>query len=196
MMLTLEFDGLFRGAPDHLHLNDDAGFLCYGWVILRDGVVIARGHGGYARAQSASSNVAEYLALIEGLEALLDLHATEEIVMVCGDAKSIIEQMEGYAHVSATSIVPLHRRAARLARQFRSIYWEWTPRRYNHTADSLTRRALSQIRAIRGGHDRAFLNHGQPSAKLRSLLDLRMFQCVPVLAPVPVSINVPVRSRV
>ena len=175
-MLTLEFDGLFRGAPQDYHLKDDAGFMCYGWVILRDGVVIARGHGGYARGHGASSNVAEYLALIEGLEALLDLQLTDETVLVCGDAKSIIEQMDGSASVSASSIKPLHRRAARLARHFRSLIWSWTPRRNNHTADALTRRALRQIRAYPASYENAFLLRGRPSARLRSLLDLRMYQ--------------------
>ena len=46
-MLTLQFDGLFRGAPQEMKLSDDAGFMCYGWVILRGNTVIARGHGGY-----------------------------------------------------------------------------------------------------------------------------------------------------
>ena len=52
-MLTLQFDGLFRCAPEELHLRDDAGFMCYGWVILRNGQVIARGHGGYASTRDA-----------------------------------------------------------------------------------------------------------------------------------------------
>lgn len=179
-MLTLEFDGLFRGAPEELHLKDDAGVMCYGWVILRDNAVIARGHGGYARAHGASSNVAEYLALIEGLDALLDLQATRETVMVCGDAKSVIDQMEGKAAVVAGSIKPLHRRARKLAREFRSLYWEWTPRRYNHTADALTRRALRQIRAYPDQYEDLFFQRGQPSSRLHPLLDLRMFQAAAV----------------
>ena len=122
-MLTLQFDGLFRVAPQDLHLKDDAGVMCYGWVILRDGDVIAHGHGGYARAQYASSNVAEYLALIEGLEALVDLRAGKEQVMIYGDAKSVIDQMEGRACVFATSIKPLYKRARKLVRQFQFIHW-------------------------------------------------------------------------
>lgn len=177
-MLTLEFDGLFRGAPQDFHLKDDAGFMCYGWVIIRDGVVIARGHGGYARGYGASSNVAEYLALIEGMEALLDLQITHEPVLICGDAKSIIEQMDGSATVSASSIKPLYRKAVKLARHFRKIHWSWTPRRNNHTADALTRRALRQIRAFPEMYENAFLQRGRPSARLHSILDLRMYQAM------------------
>jgi ribonuclease HI len=175
-MLTLEFDGLFRCAPKELHLGDDAGFMCYGWVILREGVVIARGHGGYARARGASSNVAEYLGLIEGLEALSDLLAPRETVVVCGDAKSIIEQMEGIASVSSSSIKPLHRKARHLARNFKNIQWSWKSRRNNLAADALTRRALRQIRANPEQYEDAFIRRGRPSERLRSILDLRMYQ--------------------
>lgn len=173
-MLTLQFDGLFRGAPQDLHLKDDAGVMCYGWVILRSNAVIARGHGGYARAQDASSNVAEYLALIEGLEALVDMQANQEVILICGDAKSIIEQMQGRASVTSSSIRPLYRRASRLAQHFRNIYWTWTPRRYNQAADALTRRALRQIRMNPQQYETAFDDLNKV-ARLRSILDLRMY---------------------
>ncbi len=176
-MLTLQFDGLFRGAPHDLNLSDDAGFMCYGWIILRNNVLIARGHGGYISAQDASSNVAEYLGLIEGIEALLDMQATREVIMICGDAKSVIEQMQGRASVSASSIKPLHKRACRLINQFQRIFWMWTPRRNNHNADSLTRRALRQIRA-NPQHYENILHGGRQTFRMQSVLDLRMFQVV------------------
>jgi ribonuclease HI len=182
-MLTLQFDGLFRNAPQEMNLGENAGFMCYGWVILRDGVVVARGHGGYARSCDASSNVAEYLGLIEGLEALLDMHAgSDGAVEICGDAKSVIEQMEGCAAVTATSIKPLYRRARKLAANFAQIQWSWTPRRNNHTADALTRRALRQIRANPEEWQAALESFdllrrsGQVSNKLTSILDLRLYQ--------------------
>jgi ribonuclease HI len=174
-MLTLQFDGLFRGAPQDLHLSDDAGFMCYGWVILRDGMVIARGHGGYVCAQDASSNVAEYLGLIEGIEALLDMRATKELIVICGDAKSVIEQMQGRACVSASSIKPHYRRANKLVHHFHRILWTWTPRRNNHTADSLTRRALRQIRANPEQYENAFQKR-RHLIGTHPILDLRMYR--------------------
>ena len=176
-MLTLQFDGLFRCAPQDFNLSDDAGFMCYGWVIFRENTVIARGHGGYVSAQAASSNVAEYLGLIEGIEALLDLHATGEVVVICGDAKSVIEQMQGRASVSASSIKPLYRRAIRLVQPFQRILWTWTPRRNNQAANSLTRRALRQIRASPEHYENIFQG-SRDTIRMRSVLDLRMFQVV------------------
>ncbi len=183
-MLTLQFDGLYRGAPQDMHLDSSAGFLCYGWVILKNGAVIARGHGGYVRGRDASSNVAEYLALVEGLEALLDMGAEDEYVVICGDAKSVIEQMQGEASVSAGSIKPLNRRARKLALQFRRLYWNWTPRRFNHEADALTRRALRQLRANPSQYEDVFQALGSGRRKrgdisrLTPVLDLRRYQAV------------------
>lgn len=180
-MLTLQFDGLFRSVPYQMQPGDNAGFMCYGWVILRDQHVIARGHGGYTRNKGASSNVAEYLALVEGLEALLDMNISGETVLVCGDAKSVIDQMEGCATVSAGSIKPLYRRACKLAKKFRGISWIWTPRHLNQTADALTRRALRQIRAHPEQYEAVLNtlnkrgNGRQPSTRLRPILDLRIY---------------------
>ena len=145
-MYNLQFDGLFRGFPGEHETLSKAGFLCYGWIILRDESVIARGHGAYARGKDASSNIAEYLALIEGLDALTYLGITDEIIQITGDAKCVIDQMRGLASVNSANIKPLYHRAARLADLFHHLIWEWTPRRNNRLADSLTRRALQQIR--------------------------------------------------
>jgi ribonuclease HI len=181
-MLTLEFDGLYREAPKELHMQRGAGFLCYGWVIFRDSAVIARGHGGYVRGKDASSNVAEYLALIEGLEALLDMGAQHDFVLIRGDAQSVIDQMQGDAAVSAISIKPLYRRANKLAAQFTKAYWNWTPRRYNHDADKLTRRALQHLRANPEQYQQALDKLGSKgsnparNARLLPVLDLRLYR--------------------
>ncbi len=142
-MLRLEFDGLFRHADDEHPAS--AGIMCYGWRILRRKQVIAQGHGTFARGCNANSNIAEYLALVEGLEALLDLGATNERVVVCGDAKSVINQMEGVAGISSPAIRVLYTRARRLANQFIDLRWEWLPRRHNRAADALSRHALKRL---------------------------------------------------
>lgn len=167
-MLILRFDGLYRGLsagnepdghPASRNGNSQpgekdqpprrrtkAGLLCYGWLITRKGVILAKGHGAFARSKNASSNVAEYLALIEGLDALLDLGIEDEAVEVRGDAKSIIDQMRGSAEVNAASIRPYYRQAIRLAGQLRRVDWVWMPRKNNREADTLSRRAMRQLR--------------------------------------------------
>lgn len=174
-MLILQFDGLYRGVSNNSDIGDGAGVMCYGWVILRNRQVIARGHGGYIRGKEASSNVAEYLALIEGLEALLDIGAERQVVMISGDAKSVIDQMQGRATVSAHSIRPLYRRARKLFARFQQAQWCWTPRARNQEADALTRRALRQLRA-NPGYEQALAALSKPSSRLMPVLDLRLFQ--------------------
>ena len=141
-MLKLEFDGLFRNTDSE---RSSAGIMCYGWRILRGRQVIAHGHGTFARGENANSNIAEYLALVEGLEALLDMGVHQERVLVCGDAKSIISQMQGLANVSSPAVKPLYTRAARLARHFSNLRWQWLPRKHNRGADLLSRHALKHL---------------------------------------------------
>ncbi|RPI34915.1 MAG: ribonuclease HI family protein [Chloroflexota bacterium] len=144
-MYTLKFDGLFHRIWETDSQIDQAGFMCYGWLILKNKRIVAKGHGGFARGQAATSLNAEYLALIEGLEALIDMGIQSERVKVIGDAKPVIEQMLGAAAVNSPQLKPLYRRARRLAATFRKVSWIWIPRKNNRDADRLTRRAIQQI---------------------------------------------------
>lgn len=181
-MYTLRFDGLFRSFSITNLTNDSAGFLCYGWLISRQDTLIAQGHGVFARCKDASSNVAEYLALIEGLDALCDLGLEDKPIKIFGDAKSIIDQMNGQAGVSSESIWPLYLRARQLSKRFINLKWIWTPRKNNKAADWLTRRAMRQIRCDQRSYQaalKAALTHNgnqRRSTRLLPLIDLRIFQ--------------------
>jgi ribonuclease HI len=144
LMYTLQFDGLFRRMQVESHGNP--GIMCYGWVIFRNESMVAYGHGGYAHWKIATSNGAEYLALIAGLEALVGMNINSETILIQGDAKTIIEQMQNLALTHSPRIKQFHRQARRLCRNFKNVQWCWTPRRENHSADKLTRQALKQIR--------------------------------------------------
>jgi ribonuclease HI len=156
--------------------------MCYGWLITHDDVLIAHGHGAFAHSRDATSNVAEYLALIEGLEALDDLNWTGEPVIITGDAKCVIEQMQGNAQVNSTRIRPLYERARRLADGFHKIRWNWRPRRHNKQADALTRRAMRQVRLDQKQYQEVIRRitrrkeNQRPTKKLLSLMDLRVYQ--------------------
>jgi ribonuclease HI len=181
-MYTLRFDGLFRSFNGGTVSTDSAGFLCYGWLISRQDVLIAQGHGVFARCKDASSNVAEYLALIEGLDAMSDFGLEDEAIKIFGDAKSIIDQMNGSAGVSSESIWPLYLRARQLSRRFINLKWAWTPRKNNKAADWLTRRAMRQIRSDQSSYQAALraartqTGNKCRSARLLPLIDLRIFQ--------------------
>lgn len=182
MTYTLRFDGLFRSLPGGVRPVQRAGFMGFGWLIFCDDRLVAQGHGVYGHGQNATSNTAEYLALIEGLEALGDMAVGKEPVRVIGDAKSVIEQMQGIAGINAPDVRALHRRANRLASRFAHVKWEWMPREQNHAADLLTRRAIRQVRLDRSAYQAAIQTldptqfRGRNRWKYILLLDLRVYR--------------------
>lgn len=173
-MYTLQFDGMFRTSGEDR--SNKTGLLGYGWLIQRDGWEVARGFGVFLRNCRAGSNAAEYLALIDGLEALADLQITHEPVEIRGDAKCVIDQMTGVAAVSSSLTRILNRQARKLSRRFGSLTWRWVPRRENRHADSLSRRSFlylhysSNLNSDGKLHKQRYLYQGA----LIPLVDLRI----------------------
>jgi ribonuclease HI len=189
-MYLLQFDGLIRDMADSPQQQQRTSLMCYGWLIFKDGHLIAKGHGGVARSKDANSNIAEYLALIEGLDVLVDINLRGDSVVVVGDAKCVIDQMAARAEVNAAAVKPLFRHAQRLARQLKHVLWVWSPRENNHQADSLTRRALRQIRLDKESFQAALAASiyadRQPNKSNRfiPIMDLRVF-CSDQIADLP-----------
>jgi ribonuclease HI len=178
---TLKFDGLFREESTGKLKGKRAGFISYGWLIYKGERLIARGFGVFALDKYAASNIAEYIALIEGLEALADFGVRKEAVEIRGDAKCVIDQMCGLAGISSLPTRKLNKRALRLAKRFDNLNWQWLPRRYNRDADQLTKYAMRKIRGMR----QTFMDAiNSPSAasildgKLAPVIDLRVYQPV------------------
>jgi ribonuclease HI len=94
--------------------------------------------------------VAEYTALIEGLQAALEWHDAGELVEVRGDSQLAIRQMKGEYQVKSARIRPLHRKARELARQIGRVTWRWVPREQNEEADALSREAYQSVREEAG----------------------------------------------
>jgi ribonuclease HI len=177
-MYTLQFDGLFQEIGS-LSSPFKAGLLGFGWLALKDGAQIAQGYGVAARGKDATSSVAEYLALIEGLDALSTLGVDQELVRVSGDAKFVIDQMRGLSAVTSPVIKPLYRRAVKMAAHFDDIEWVWLPRRYNKGADALSRLAMKRIDYAQGEYRaaiQALQPNNEPTSRLLPLVDLRVYQ--------------------
>jgi ribonuclease HI len=138
----LQFDGLFRRIGE----NTKTGVMAYGWLIYRRGVIVARGYGVFAGRAEATSNVAEYLALIEGLTALQDMGVNGEPIIISGDSKIVISQMNGQSAIHAERMKELNQGATDLASHFAQLQFEWRKRSQNKAADLLTRHALKQAK--------------------------------------------------
>jgi ribonuclease HI len=176
---TLKFDGLFRAESTGKVKNKRAGFISYGWLIYKGERLVARGFGVFALDKYAASNIAEYIALIEGLEALADHGVRREAVEIRGDAKCVIDQMCGRARISSAPTQKINKRASRLAKRFTALSWQWVPRRYNRDADRLTKRAMREVRYARQTFSDALKAPTVASildGKLASVIDLRIYQ--------------------
>lgn len=89
---------------------------------------------------SATHNVAEYQALIEGLKLAHD-HGIQRI-RVYMDSELVVDQVNGLFAVRQAHLSELHSVATNLADQFKSIRISWVPREMNTEADQLVRDAL------------------------------------------------------
>lgn len=177
-MYTLKFDGLFHEESTGKLKGKRAGFISYGWLIYKGERLIARGFGVFALDKYAASNIAEYIALIEGLEALADFGVRKEVVEIRGDAKCVIDPMCGLAGISSIPTRKLNKRATRLAKRFADLNWQWVPRRYNREADQLTKYAMRKMRGMSQTFTDAINTPPVASildGKLAPVIDLRVY---------------------
>jgi ribonuclease HI len=126
---TLSTDGGARGNP---------GPAAYAYVLeAEDGTVLAA-HGEAIGV--ATNNVAEYSALVAGLEKAAEIGVTE--LQVISDSELMVKQMLGEYRVKNEALRDLSVRAARLAREVGSVSYRAVRREQNKLADQLVNEAL------------------------------------------------------
>ncbi len=96
----------------------------------------------------ATNNVAEYRALILGLELARELGASE--VELRADSELIIRQMTGEYRVRNVRLQELHRQAQALEQAFHSVGYVHIRREHNRAADRLANLAIDQEEALSG----------------------------------------------
>jgi ribonuclease HI len=89
---------------------------------------------------SATNNVAEYRALLRGLERARELEATE--LEIIGDSELIARQVTGAYKVKHPALKPLHERATSALAAFERWRIRTVPRAENARADALVNAAL------------------------------------------------------
>ena len=109
-----------------------------------DGVVLAEIAEGLGKA---TNNVAEYTAVIRGLERACELGAS--MVLVRSDSQLLINQLVGRYRVRTPHLQPLHRRVRELAAGFDSIEYEHVRRERNTEADRLANEGVDDWLAKR-----------------------------------------------
>jgi ribonuclease HI len=125
----LSTDGGARGNP---------GPAAYGYVLeAEDGTVLAA-HGETIGV--ATNNVAEYRALLAGLEKAADVGVRE--LTVVSDSELLVRQMTGQYKVKNETLRDLSSQAGRLARRFDRVEYKAVRREHNELADRLVNEAL------------------------------------------------------
>ncbi len=127
--LILHVDGGARGNPGPAAI----------------GVVISRPDGAVVEELAetigvATNNVAEYRALLRGLERAAALGARE--VRIVNDSELVARQVSGAYKVKHAAMKPLHAEAMTRLRDFERWRIESVPRARNADADALVNRAL------------------------------------------------------
>lgn len=87
-----------------------------------------------------TNNVAEYQALIAGLEAVAHMHA--EVIRVRADSLLVIKQLRREWKVKHVNMRPLHARALELLSAYEVVDLQHVPRAENTEADTLVNSAL------------------------------------------------------
>jgi ribonuclease H / adenosylcobalamin/alpha-ribazole phosphatase len=125
----LSTDGGARGNP---------GPAAFGYVLEDDDGTVLAAHG--ERIGVATNNVAEYRALIAGLEKAVELHVDE--LEVVSDSELLVKQMTGEYRVKNEALRELSSEAARLARRVGNVEYTAVRREHNELADRLVNEAL------------------------------------------------------
>jgi len=129
----LSTDGGARGNP---------GPAAFGYVLEADDGTVLAAHG--EAIGEATNNVAEYRALVAGLEKAVELAVDE--VDVVSDSELLVKQMRGEYKVKNEALRELSQEATRLARQLRSVRYTAVRREHNELADRLVNEALDASR--------------------------------------------------
>jgi ribonuclease HI len=125
----LSTDGGARGNP---------GPAAYGYVLEADDGTVLAAHG--EKIGVATNNVAEYRALIAGLEKAVELALPE--VEVVSDSELLVKQMRGEYKVKNEALRDLSLQASQLARQIGTVTYRAVRREHNELADRLVNEAL------------------------------------------------------
>jgi ribonuclease HI len=136
--LTMYTDGAARGNP---------GPAAIGVVAMADEVEVFR-ISKYIGV--TTNNVAEYMAVIAGLEEAAGLMASEVTVMM--DSELVQRQLVGGYKVKAAGLKELHLRASAAARRIGRCSFVHVPRKNNALADRLANEALDEaLKEEKGG---------------------------------------------
>jgi ribonuclease HI len=91
-----------------------------------------------------TANVAEYIAVLRGLEALKEVGYVGQQVQVRSDSKLVMSQLGMLCVVRSPRLYPWWRKVKAAAKDF-EVEWEWAPRAWNREADRQIRQVIFRV---------------------------------------------------
>nr|XP_011465143.1 PREDICTED: uncharacterized protein LOC101299390 [Fragaria vesca subsp. vesca] len=149
-------------VPDHIELPEDLpdeevfSTEASTWQLYFDGAARTRGAGAgvifitpsrglipysFSLMAVCSNNVAEYEALIIGLEIALEMRI--DALQAYGDSQLIVRQVNDEYAVRNENLMPYHQRVKYLMARFQEVHVSHIPRSENDKADALAKLAAS-----------------------------------------------------
>lgn len=133
MEVTLMFDGGIK--------ND---LMAYGYIAVdpkKPSSILFSGNG---KSGSGTSNIAEYNALIAGINACLN-HGVS-VVNIKGDSQLVVNQVKGKWKIKTHHLAEKREHVVRLLKGFQSWNINWIPREQNRIADALVNDVFRRTR--------------------------------------------------
>jgi probable phosphoglycerate mutase len=127
-------DGGARGNP---------GPAAYGYVLEAENGTVLAAHG--EAIGTATNNVAEYRALVAGLEKAVELDVDD--LEVVSDSELLVKQMRGEYKVKNAALRELNEEAGDIARKLGRVRYTAVRREHNELADQLVNEALDASEA-------------------------------------------------
>jgi len=141
--VILYIDGAARGNPGHAGIG---GVLFW--------APPSAGQAGGERIQSFSeyigettNNIAEYSALIYGLERALKIPGGVELIEICSDSELLVRQLEGAYRVKNQNLKVFFGRVKALLSRFKEANISHISREKNAEADGLANKAIDDYLA-------------------------------------------------
>lgn len=158
-MATMHIDGASRGNP---------GPAAYAIVLARPGLPVVEEADTIGKA---TNNIAEYTALVEGLQLATELGVKR--LAIFSDSELMVKQMKGEYRVKNPELLDLYNEAKRLMANFEKVTITHVRREQNARADAIGNEALDGKPRKRGspsttveeseGHPGKTEHHSSPS---------------------------------
>lgn len=130
----LRFDGACRGNPSNK--------LGMGCVIYDANEKIVHTNKRIHETDNGTNNIAEYIALVDGLRLAIDNKISHLIVE--GDSQLVINQVNGVYKVNAPKLIQYYNVVKTCIKSFEYIEFRHIKREYNKDADRLANEALDE----------------------------------------------------